>query len=47
MHTAIPNPNPNPNPNQERSGVMLVHTAVGPRDLMLQWRAQRLALTLT
>lgn len=26
-----------------RSGVVLVHTAVGPRDMMLQWRAQSLA----
>ena len=26
-----------------RPGVLLVHTAVGPRDLMLQWRAQCLA----
>ena len=26
-----------------RAGVVLVHTAVGPRDLMLQWRAQSLA----
>ena len=28
---------------RSRSGVVLVHTAVGPRDMMLQWRAQSLA----
>ena len=28
---------------RSRSGVVLVHTAAGPRDMMLQWRAQSLA----